>query len=565
MGRKYHKAYLYSLKDSVPWYYTPITEGQPMANEIGIPSNYKLEHHGLTNLNTIYWTLPTPTLIERIVQRREGMLAHLGPVVVRTGHHTGRSPHDKFIVYESSTADTIWWGDINQPMTEDLFEHLHARMTAYFQGKDVFVQDVIAGAHPKYRLPIRVVSEYAWHSLFARNLFRLLRPQDIPQHVPDFTVLHAPRFHAIPEEDGTRSEVFIVIHFSKKLILIGGTSYAGEIKKSIFTVLNYLLPRQGVLSMHCSANVGEQGDVALFFGLSGTGKTTLSSDPKRRLIGDDEHGWGDDGVFNFEGGCYAKTIRLRADQEPIIWEATRRFGTILENVAINPITRRVDFDDDRLTENTRAAYPLGYVQNHVPEGRAGHPQNIFFLTADAFGVLPPIARLTPEQAMYYFLSGYTSKLAGTEAGLGKEPQATFSACFAAPFLPLNPVEYARLLGEKIHRHNVKVWLINTGWTGGPYGVGERIKLAYTRAMVHAALDGDLDDVPTRRDPIFGLYVPTRCPGVPNSVLDPRSTWADPEAYDRQARELVRRFHENFKQFEGRVDAGIIEAGPPRIA
>ncbi len=531
-----------------------------MSNEMGIASHYGLEHHGLVNLNFVYWTLPSPALVERIVQRREGMLAHLGPVVVRTGHHTGRAPNDKFIVHEPTTAGDIWWGEVNRPISEAQFDRLYARMTAYFQGRDVFVQDAAAGAHPKYRLPIRVVTEYAWHSLFARNLFIRLDPKELPDHVPQFTILHAPRFHAIPEVDGTRSEVFIVIHFGRRLILIGGTSYAGEIKKSIFTVMNYLLPMQGVLSMHCSANVGEQGDVALFFGLSGTGKTTLSSDPERRLIGDDEHGWGDDGIFNFEGGCYAKVIRLRADQEPIIWNATRRFGTILENVAIDPLTRRVDFDDASLTENTRAAYPIGYVANHVPEGRAGHPKNIFFLTADAFGVLPPIARLTPHQAMYYFLSGYTSKLAGTETGV-TEPQATFSACFGAPFLPLPPARYAELLREKIEKHKVRVWLVNTGWTGGPYGEGSRIKLAYTRAMVRAALRGDLDDVPMREDPIFGLHVPTHCPGVPDSVLDPRSTWADPEAYDRQARMLVKRFHENFKQFEAQVSPEVIAAGP----
>ena len=531
-----------------------------MSNEMGIASHYGLEHHGLYNLNFVYWTLPSPALVERIVQRREGMLAHLGPVVVRTGHHTGRAPNDKFIVKEPTSEGDIWWGDVNRPISEEHFERLYARMTAYFQGRDVFVQDAVAGAHPKYRLPIRVITEYAWHSLFSRNLFIRLDPKELPDHVPQFTILHAPRFHAIPETDGTRSGAFIIIHFGRRLILIGGTSYAGEIKKSIFTVMNYLLPLQNVLSMHCSANVGERGDVALFFGLSGTGKTTLSSDPERRLIGDDEHGWGNDGVFNFEGGCYAKVIRLRADQEPIIWEATRRFGTILENVAIDPLTRRVDFDDASLTENTRAAYPIGYVANHVPEGRAGHPENIFFLTADAFGVLPPIARLTPHQAMYYFLSGYTSKLAGTETGV-TEPQATFSACFGAPFLPLPPTRYAELLREKIEKHNVRVWLVNTGWTGGPYGEGNRIKLAYTRAMVRAALRGELDDVPLREDPLFGLRVPTHCPGVPDSVLDPRSTWADPDAYDRQARMLVRRFQENFKQFEGSVTPEVIAAGP----
>ncbi len=532
-----------------------------MPNRMGIESHYGLEHHGLINVSMVYWTLPSPALVERVVQRREGLLAHLGPVVVRTGHHTGRSPKDKFIVKEPSTEGDIWWGEINQPFPEKNFDRLHARMTAYFQGRDVFVQDAYAGAHPRYRLPIRVVTEYAWHNLFARNMFIRLKPDEVPDHVPEFTILHAPRFHAIPEGDGTHSEVFIIINFAQKLAIIGGTSYGGEIKKSIFTVMNYLLPKQGVLSMHCSANMGPEGDVALFFGLSGTGKTTLSSDPERRLIGDDEHGWGDDGVFNIEGGCYAKTIHLRQDQEPIIWAATRRFGTILENVAIDPFSRRVDYDDDTLTENTRAAYPIGYVANHVPEGRGGHPQNVFFLTADAFGVMPPIARLDPEQAMYYFLSGYTSKLAGTETGLSKEPQATFSTCFAAPFLPLHPTVYADLLREKLRRHHTKVWLINTGWTGGPYGVGSRIKLAYTRSMVRAALSGQLDDVPTREDPIFGLRVPVHCPNVPDSVLDPRSTWPDPEAYERQAKDLAHRFHENFNQFDAQVPPEVLAVGP----
>ncbi len=532
-----------------------------MADEVGIPSNYGLERHGLFNLGTVYWSLPAPALVEHAVRRGEGVLAHMGPLVVRTGQHTGRSPNDKFVVQEPSSADNIWWGEVNRPLSEEHFERLYTRMVAYFQGRDVFVQDVVAGAHPAYRLPIRVVSELAWGSLFARNLFIRPLPEELPDHVPQFTVLHAPGLQAVPELDGTRSETFIVINFARRLVLIGGSRYGGEIKKSIFTVMNYLLPLQGVLSMHCSANVGEKGDVALFFGLSGTGKTTLSSDPERRLIGDDEHGWGDDGVFNFEGGCYAKTIRLRPELEPIIWDACHRFGTILENVIYDPKTRVVDFDDNSITENTRAAYPIHYVANYVPEGRAGHPQNIFFLTADAFGVMPPIARLTTEQAMYYFLSGYTSKLAGTERGLGKEPQATFSTCFGAPFLPLHPSKYATLLGEKLERHKAQVWLVNTGWTGGPYGVGERIKLAYTRAMVRAAMTGALDDVPTREDPIFGLHVPVRCPGVPDEVLEPRRTWSDPNAYERQARDLAHRFHENFKQFAPYVDEAVMAAGP----
>jgi phosphoenolpyruvate carboxykinase (ATP) len=405
------------------------------------------------------------------------------------------------------------------------------------------------------------VTETAWHSLFARNLFVRLPPEDLPNHKPEYTVLQAPGFRATPEIDGTNSDIFIILNFERKLILIGGTSYAGEIKKSIFSVLNYLLPKRGVLSMHCSANVGSDGEVALFFGLSGTGKTTLSSDPDRQLIGDDEHGWGDDGVFNFEGGCYAKVIRLREELEPLIWNATRHFGTILENVNVDAIRRRVNFDDASFTENTRAAYPIGFLPNSLPEGRSSHPKNIVFLTADAFGVLPPIARLTPEQAMYHFLSGYTSKLAGTEKGLGSEPQATFSACFGAPFLPLHPSVYADLLGEKIKKHNVKVWLVNTGWTGGPFGVGERMSLPYTRAMVTAALAGQLDDVPTRRDPNFGLYIPTSCPQVPENILDPRTTWSVPDEYDRKAKELAERFYKNFKRFESEVDASIVAAGP----
>ncbi len=535
--------------------------GRSVGSVLGYPSAYPLEEHGLTNLNVVYWTLPSPALVERILQRREGVMAHLGAVVVRTGHHTGRSPNDKFIVNGGEYDDKIWWGRINHPLPRDKFERLLARMTAYFQGRDVFVQDTAAGMHPDYTLPIRIVSEYAWHSLFARNLFVRLPPSALAEHTPQFTVLDAPRFHAIPEEDGTRSEACIIIDFDRRLALIGGTSYAGEIKKTIFTVMNYLLPQRDVLSMHCSANVGKDGDVALFFGLSGTGKTTLSSDRSRRLIGDDEHGWADDGIFNLEGGCYAKTIRLSREDEPIIWEATRRFGTVLENVSVDAMTRRVDYDNDSLTENTRAAYPIGAVEDSVPEGRAGHPRNIFLLTADAFGVLPPVCRLTPEQGMYYFLSGYTAKVAGTEKGLGSEPQATFSACFSAPFLPLAPSVYARLLGDKIRDHHVRVWLLNTGWSGGPYGVGKRIRLPFTRAMVASALDGSLDSVPTRLDPVFNLTVPTRCPGVPDEILDPRRTWSDAAAYDAQARRLAERFAENFEGYAREVPPGVNQAGP----
>ncbi len=532
-------------------------------NKMGISSQYDLDNHGLRNLNMVYWTLTTGALVERIVTRREGVLAHEGAIVVRTGNHTGRAPNDKFIVSSQNGGEKIWWGKVNKQLDPAYFDRLYNHMRSYYQGRDVFVQDATAAAHPDHQLPIRVITETAWHSLFARNLFIRLNPQELTQHIPDFTIFHAPGFHAIPEEDGTNSEVFIVLNLDKRMILIGGTSYAGEIKKSIFSALNYLLPRKGVLSMHCSANIGDRGDTALFFGLSGTGKTTLSSDPERALIGDDEHGWGDDGVFNFEGGCYAKTINLRQELEPLIWKATRHFGAILENVAVDPYTRRIDFDDGSLTENTRAAYPIGFLDNIVPNGRGDHPENIFFLTADAFGVMPPIARLTPEQAMYHFLSGYTSKLAGTEKGI-KEPSTTFSACFGAPFLPLHPSIYARLLGEKIFKHQVKVWLINTGWTGGPFGVGERIHLPYTRAMVRAALTNALDDIEYRFDPHFGFSVPQSVPGVPPSVLDPRQTWSDALAYDQQASLLVSKFQENFEEYAGQVSSAVKQAGPQKV-
>ncbi len=532
-----------------------------MTNQMGIPSNYGLENHRLSNLRMIYWTLSTPPLIEYIVARREGILSTYGGVVVRTGHHTGRSANDKFTVLDDVTGDLIWWGSVNKSISREGFDRLFLRMTAYFQGRDVFVQDVIAGAHPDYSMPVRIITSTAWHSLFARNMFIRLNYEDHAAHVPQFVVMHAPGFHANPEEVGTNSEAFVVVNFERRIVLIGGTSYAGEIKKSIFTVLNYYLPQRGVLPMHCSANVGPDGDTAIFFGLSGTGKTTLSSDLTRNMIGDDEHGWTNDGVYNFEGGCYAKTIRLSKELEPQIYTATRNFGTILENVGIDSNTRQVDFNDATFTENTRASYPLKAIPEVVLNGRGGHPKNIFFLTADAFGVLPPLAKLTPEQAMYHFISGYTSKLAGTEKGLGKEPEATFSACFGAPFLPLHPNLYAEMLGEKIKTHKSNVWLVNTGWTGGAFGVGERIKLPYTRAMVKAALNGDLNKVAFRTDPLFGLHVPEECPGVPTEVLDPRCTWEDEAEYDRQANALVARFKENFKQFDGEVDASVIKGSP----
>jgi phosphoenolpyruvate carboxykinase (ATP) len=536
-----------------------------MTDHIGTPGQHDLSHHGLHHLRKIYWNLRPPALVEQALQRGEGQMAHLGAVVVNTMPCTGRSPNDKYVVQNNLPEDApIWWGKINKALAPEYFERLYQEMLAYFQGRDTFVQDMLAGAHPDYALPIRIITEQAWQSLFADNLFIRQSAEARQKQVPQFTLLAAPNFNAVPQVDGVGSNVFIIMDFSRRLILIGGTAYAGEVKKAIFTLMNYLMPRQGVLSMHCSANVGTRsarGDVALFFGLSGTGKTTLSSDPERRLIGDDEHGWGDDGVFNFEGGCYAKTIRLRQELEPLIWEATRRFGTVIENVVMDPVTRLIDFDSDAITENTRAAYPIDFVPRHVEEGRAGHPENIFFLTADAFGVLPPLARLTPAQAMYYFLSGYTSKLAGTEKGLGAEPQATFSTCFGAPFLPLHPNNYARLLGEKIARHTARVWLVNTGWTGGPYGTGHRIHLPYTRAMVRAALTGRLDDLPTRVDSFFGLSTPTECPEVPAEVLDPRRTWPDPTAYDQQARALVENFIKNFCQFEKDVSTEVLAAGP----
>jgi phosphoenolpyruvate carboxykinase (ATP) len=523
-------------------------------------SKVGLDAHGIENVQSVYWNLSTSLLYEEAIRRREGRLAHLGPLVVRTGTHTGRAPNDKFIVKEPTSEGQVAWGKINKPMEPANFERLKGRMLAYLQGKDLFVQDCFAGADERYRLPIRVITETAWHSLFARNMFIQAQPEELPNHEPQFTVINAPNFHAIPEVDATRSEVFVVINFGQKLILIGGTQYAGEIKKSIFTLLNFILPQKDVLSMHCSANIGSGGDVAIFFGLSGTGKTTLSADPERQLIGDDEHGWSDHGVFNFEGGCYAKVIHLSAESEPQIYQTTRRFGTVLENVAFDSDTGRLNLDDDALTENTRAAYPLTHIPNIKRDGMGSHPTNIVMLTADAFGVLPPVAKLTPEQAMYHFLSGYTAKVAGTEKGI-TEPQATFSTCFGAPFMVLDPTVYARLLGERIKKHDATVWLINTGWTGGPYGVGKRFRIEHTRAMVRAALDGSLAGIPTATDPHFGLNVPTSCPNVPPEVLNPRNTWSDKGAYDAQARKLAGMFVENFKSFEADTTPEVLAAGP----
>ncbi len=523
-------------------------------------SQYSVDKQGIQNVNAVYWNLSTPQLYEEAIRRREGRLAHLGPLVVRTGEHTGRSPNDKFIVREPSSEQKIWWGKVNRPMSPESFTTLHRRLLAYLQGKDLFVQDCFVGADPEYRLPMRVITETAWQSLFARDMFIQAQPEELSTFMPAYTIIGTPHFHAIPEVDGTHSEVFIVLNFAQQLVLIGGTEYAGEIKKSAFTIMNYLLPPRGVLSMHCSANMGKDGDVAIFFGLSGTGKTTLSTESNRILIGDDEHGWSDRGIFNFEGGNYAKVIHLSPTAEPEIYEATRKFGTVLENVGFDSATGRVNLDDESLTENTRAAYPISHIPNATRTGMAGHPQNIFMLTADAFGVLPPIARLTPSQAMYHFLSGYTAKVAGTERGV-TEPQATFSTCFGAPFMVLSPTVYANLLGDKISHHQVKVWLVNTGWSGGPYGVGKRIPIAYTRSMVHAALDGALDDVPKATDPIFALAVPTVCPGVPSELLRPRDTWADKAAYDNQARRLAQMFVDNFTAFSDQVSPEVKTAGP----
>ena len=526
----------------------------------GIQSQVGLDRHGISNVNVVYWNVSTPLLYEEMLRRREGRLAHLGPLVVRTGQYTGRSPRDKFIVREPSSEQAVWWGDANQPLESEKFAALRGRLLAYLQDRDLFVQDCFVGADPRYRVPIRVITETAWHSLFARNMFLQATPEELAAHAPEFTVIHAPNFHAVPEVDGTHSEVFIVVHFAEKLILIGGTQYAGEIKKSVFSVMNFLLPQRDVLTMHSAANIGPDNRVAVFFGLSGTGKTTLSADVDRTLIGDDEHGWSDRGIFNLEGGCYAKVIRLSREAEPEIYETTRRFGTILENVWIDSATGHLNLDDVSLTENTRAAYPISHIPNATRDGIGGHPSHIIMLTADAFGVLPPIARLTPAQAMYHFLSGYTAKVAGTEKGV-TEPQATFSACFGAPFMSLSPSVYAKLLGEKIAAHRVETWLVNTGWSGGPYGVGKRMAIAHTRAMVRAAMMGALADVPTRIHPVFGLAVPTACPNVPPDVLDPRSTWSDPQAYDVQANKLAAMFVANFEAFASTVSDEVRDAGP----
>ncbi len=536
------------------------TPAQPQAT--ALKSDYGLDNLGLTNLGQVYWNLPTEALYEEIVFRNEGKITHLGPVVVNTGKHTGRSASDKFIVREPTTEGHVWWGQYNRPFAADKFNELFNRVQGFLQGRDVFVQDCYIGADPEYRMPVRIITEHAWHSLFARNMFILPQTNEAyRRHIPEFTVIAVPSFKGMPQIDATATNTFIVLNFEQRLCIIGNTAYAGEIKKSVFTIMNYLLPLQGVMPMHCSANVGKDGDVALFFGLSGTGKTTLSADPRRGLIGDDEHGWSDNGVFNFEGGCYAKVINLSSTAEPQIYACTRKFGTILENVIYDPVTRLIDLDDDSRTENTRASYPLEYIENAISEKRAGHPKHIVLLTCDASGVLPPIARLTPDQALYQFISGYTSKIAGTEAGLGQEPEITFSTCFGAPFMVHHPSVYADLLKRKVLRYGANCWLVNTGWIGGPYGVGKRISIGYTRALLNAALSGELLGVEYSPDPIFGFQVPRSCPEVPSEVLNPAASWPSQEVYMQKYRQLAARFVDNFKKFEDACPPEIARAGP----
>jgi phosphoenolpyruvate carboxykinase (ATP) len=536
------------------------TPAESQANSL--KGDYGLENLGLTNLRKVYWNLPTEALYEEIIFRSEAKISYLGPVVVNTGKHTARAANDKFVVKEPTTQDKIWWGQYNRPFNPEKFDELFNRLQGFLQGRDLFVQDCFGGADPEYRLPVRIITESAWHSLFARNMF--IKPQTSEayrRHVPEFTVICVPTFKSFPQIDGTPSNTFIVINFSQKLCIIGNTGYGGEIKKSIFTVLNYLLPLEGVMTMHCSANQGKNGDVALFFGLSGTGKTTLSADPNRGLIGDDEHGWSQEGIFNFEDGCYAKVIELSESAEPQIYACTRRFGTILENVVFDPVTRHIDLDDSYMTENTRASYPLDYIENAVPSKMGGHPKNIILLTCDASGVMPPIAKLTPDQALYHFISGYTSKIAGTEIGLGEEPEITFSTCFGAPFMVHYPSYYADLLKRKILRHDVNCWLVNTGWVGGPYGIGKRISIRYTRELLNAALSGELLDVEYYKDPIFGFEVPIRCGDIPEDVLRPSESWPSKDQYMQKYRQLAARFIENFKKFQEDTPFDIASAGP----
>jgi phosphoenolpyruvate carboxykinase (ATP) len=523
-------------------------------------SAFGLERHGFRNLKGVNFNLSAPALYEEAVRRGEGHVAKNGPLVVLTGQHTGRSASDKFTVRDASTEHSIWW-DNNKPLSPAHFDALQADMMAHAEGKELFAKDLFGGADLTHRISVRVITEYAWHSLFIHNL--LIRPtaEELKGFDPEFTIIDLPSFEADPVRHGCASKTVIAVNFARKMVLIGGTSYAGEMKKSVFTIMNYLLPPKGVMSMHCSANVGSNGESAIFFGLSGTGKTTLSADASRTLVGDDEHGWSEHGVFNIEGGCYAKVIRLSREAEPEIYSTTERFGTVLENVVMDPATRGLDLDSALHAENTRAAYPIDFIPNASATGRAGHPHNVIMLTADAFGVLPPIARLTPSQAMYHFLSGFTAKVAGTEKGLGKEPQPTFSTCFGAPFMPRHPSEYGNLLRELIAAHGADCWLVNTGWTGGAFGTGRRMPIKATRALLDAALDGSLANSEMRIDPHFRFRVPVAVPGVDSAVLNPRETWADKPAYDAQAVKLARMFRENFRKFEAHVGQDVLAAAP----
>lgn len=539
---------------------THILEDTPVDLIGTSPSKHTLADQNITDTGNQYWNLGTSQLYEEAIRRGEGRIAKDGPLVVETGKHTGRSANDKFTVRDENTEESIWWGDVNRPMTPEAFDNVHSAFLEHMKGKDLFVQDLWGGSDPEHRISVRTIGELAWHSLFCRTM--LVRPEteELEGMTPQFTVINLPSFKADPATMGCNSETIIAVNFTKGLVLIGGTAYAGENKKSVFSILNYLLPEKGIMPMHCSANIGPEGDVAIFFGLSGTGKTTLSADSTRTLIGDDEHGWSDDSVFNFEGGCYAKLINLSAEAEPEIYATTKRYGTIVENVVMDADTRELDLFDNSLAENTRAAYPIDFIPNTSEHNRGGKPSNIIMLTADAFGILPPISRLTPEQAMYHFLSGYTAKVAGTEIGI-KEPQATFSTCFGAPFMPRHPSVYGNLLRKKIAEGSVNCWLVNTGWTGGAYGVGNRMPIKETRALLHAALDGSLNSAPMRVDPNFGFEVPVEVAGVDSTILNPRDTWEDKDAYDAKAKHLVELFIKNFETFSAHVDDSVNAAAP----
>ncbi len=532
--------------------------GEELEERGSVKSNIGLDKHGIKGARAAYWNLAAPSLYEESIKRGEGLLAPGGALVVETGEYTGRSPKDKFIVEEATSCDNIWWGAVNQSISEAHFAGIRQKILDYYVDRDLFIQDSYAGADPDYRMNVRVITETAWHALFTRNMFIQPAAEALASFDPTFTILHAPGLNVDPADDGTNSDICVIANFAAREVLITGSWYAGEIKKSVFSILNYLLPAQGVMPMHCSANIGDRGDAAVFFGLSGTGKTTLSADGSRILVGDDEHGWSDNGIFNFEGGCYAKAINLSEEAEPEIYATTRRFGSVLENVVIDPVTRALDFESQELTENTRVSYPIEFIPNISETLTAGHPEHVVMLTADAFGVLPPISRMTPDQAMYHFLSGYTARVAGTERGV-TEPEATFSTCFGAPFMPRHPTVYAKLLGKRIAQNKTNCWLVNTGWTGGAYGVGSRMKIAHTRAMLSAALEGKLNDVTMTPDPNFGVLVPDNCPNVPQEVLDPKNTWSDKPAYDKVAHNLARMFEENFKEFEPQVSDSVKQA------